>query len=147
VTAGRYHTCGTTTGNKGYCWGYGYYGGIGDGTTTNRFAPRAVAGGLSFSRVFAGIYHSCGVTTGSKAYCWGTNTNGQIGDGTTTKRLSPVAVAATLNFSQLGARGTHTCGVQKDTGVGYCWGSNFYGQVGDATVTQRLRPTKVAGAL
>ncbi len=147
VTAGRYHTCGTTTGNRGYCWGYGYYGGIGDGTTTNRFAPRAIAGGLSFSRVFAGLYHSCGVTTGQKAWCWGTNTNGQVGDGTTQRRLRPVAVAPTLDFSQLGTRGTHTCGVQKDTGVGYCWGANNYGQVGDATLTQRLRPTRVAGAL
>ena len=147
VTAGLYHTCGTTTGDRGYCWGYGYYGGIGDGTTTDRYAPRAIAGGLSFNRVFAGLYHSCGVTTGRKAYCWGTNDNGQVGDGTLNRRLRPVAVAPTLDFTQLGTRGTHTCGVQKDTGVGYCWGANESGQLGDATFTQRLRPTKVAGAL
>jgi alpha-tubulin suppressor-like RCC1 family protein len=147
VTAGNSHTCGTTTGNRGYCWGNGYYGGIGDGTTTNRFAPRAVSGSLGFSRVFAGIYHTCGVTTGRKAYCWGTNGTGQLGDGTTTRRLRPAAVASTLSFAQLGTRGTHTCGVQRDTGVGYCWGDNSYGQVGDATTTQRLRPTRVAGAL
>jgi alpha-tubulin suppressor-like RCC1 family protein len=96
--------------------------------------------------VFAGIYHTCGITTGSKAYCWGTNTNGQVGDGTTTKRLSPVAVASSLKFSQLGTRGTHTCGVQKDKGVGYCWGANASGQLGDATTAQRLVPKKVAGA-
>ncbi len=89
-----------------------------------------MAGTLKFNRVFAGIYHSCGVTTSLKAYCWGTNTNGQLGDGTTARRLRPVAVAPTLNFAQLGTRGTHTCGVQKDTGVGYCWGSNAYGQLG-----------------
>jgi hypothetical protein len=38
--------------------------------------------------------------------------------------------------------------VQADTGVGYCWGDNAYGQVGDATtISPRLTPTRVAGAL
>src|SRR3989442_10298616 len=28
-----------------------------------------------------------------------------------------------------------------------CWGTNFYGQLGDGTTTQRLVPTSVAGGL
>jgi alpha-tubulin suppressor-like RCC1 family protein len=148
VSAGQYHTCGTTTGNKAYCWGYGYYGALGNGTTTNRFAPRAVSGSLSYSRVFASATHTCGLTTGQKAYCWGGNSSGQLGDGTTTSRLTPVAVETGVRFAQLGSRYDHTCAVQADTGVGYCWGSNTYGQVGDATTTSpRLAPTRVAGAL
>jgi alpha-tubulin suppressor-like RCC1 family protein len=148
VTAGTVHTCGTTTGNKAYCWGYGYYGALGNGTTTDRFAPRAVSGTLNYTRVFASAYHTCGLTTGQKAYCWGTNSSGQLGNGTTTKRLAPVAVQTGVLFAQLGSRGDHTCGVQVNTGVGYCWGSNYAGQVGDATTTSpRLTPTRVAGAL
>lgn len=148
VTAGLYHTCGTTTGSKAYCWGYGYDGALGNGTTTNRFAPRAVSGTRSYSRVFASAAHTCGQTTGRRAYCWGANYTGQLGDGTTTKRLAPVAVRTGALFSQLGSRGDHTCAVQADTGVGYCWGSNHYGQVGDATTSSpRLVPTRVAGAL
>ena len=148
VTAGGFHTCGTTTGNKAYCWGYGFEGALGNGTTTNRFAPRAVSGTLSYSRVFASGAHTCGLTTGQKAYCWGTNYRGPLGDGTQTRRLAPVAVQTGVRFAQLGSRGTHTCAVQADTGVGYCWGDNAYGQVGDATTTSpRLTPTRVAGAL
>ena len=148
VTAGAVHTCGTTTGNKAYCWGYGYYGALGNGTTTDRFAPRAVSGTLSYTRVFASAYHTCGLTTGQKAYCWGTNSSGELGDGTTTKRLAPVAVQTGVLFAQLGSRSDHTCAVQADTGVGYCWGGNDAGQVGDATTTSpRLTPTRVAGAL
>ena len=148
VTAGAIHTCGTTTGNKAYCWGYGDDGALGNGASTDRFAPRAVSGTLSYSRVFAGDYHTCGLTTGQKAYCWGANYNGQLGNGTTTDRLAPVAVQTDLRFAQLGPGTAHTCAVQVDTGVGYCWGSNFSGGLGDGTTTSpRLTPTRVAGAL
>jgi alpha-tubulin suppressor-like RCC1 family protein len=148
VSAGMNHTCGTTTGSKAYCWGYGSYGALGNGTTYNRFAPRAVSGTRSYSRVFASAYHTCGLTTARQAYCWGTNNNGQLGDGTTIKRLSPVAVKGGLLFAQLGSRGYHTCAVTATAGVGYCWGLNTAGQVGDATTTSpRLVPTRVAGAL
>src|SRR5437764_643208 len=54
VIAGGGFTCGVTTSNKGYCWGYNGDGGLGDGTRTNRNKPVAVAGGLSFRSVVAG---------------------------------------------------------------------------------------------
>ena len=38
-----YYTCGLTTGGTAYCWGYNYYGGLGDGTSgTDRSVPTAV---------------------------------------------------------------------------------------------------------
>jgi alpha-tubulin suppressor-like RCC1 family protein len=92
VTAGRYHTCGETTSNRAYCWGYGGEGQLGDGTTTGRLTPVAVAGGLSFRQVSAGEWHTCGQTSTGLGYCWGRNSSGQLGDGTTTNRLRPRAV-------------------------------------------------------
>jgi alpha-tubulin suppressor-like RCC1 family protein len=38
------HTCGITTGNRIYCWGYNSSGQLGDGTNTNRSTPVKVAG-------------------------------------------------------------------------------------------------------
>ncbi|MDX1674202.1 MAG: hypothetical protein R3314_05300 [Longimicrobiales bacterium] len=35
-----------------------------------------------------------------------------------------------LTFSQIDAGGNHICGVTADRAV-YCWGSNWYGQLGD----------------
>ena len=148
MSAGWNHTCGTTTAGKAYCWGYGGEGALGNGTGTNRFSPRAVSGTRTYSRVFASGAHTCGVTNGGKAFCWGGNYSGELGDGTTSTRMTPVAVRGGLLFSQLSSHGYHTCGVTADVGVGYCWGSNYNGQVGDATTTSpRLTPTRVAGAL
>ena len=41
VSAGAVHTCGVTLDNRLYCWGAGY---LGNGTTTARSRPVAVAG-------------------------------------------------------------------------------------------------------
>ena len=54
LTAGAYHTCGLTSGGAAYCWGYNVYGQLGDGSTTGRTAPVAVAGGLTFASLTAG---------------------------------------------------------------------------------------------
>jgi alpha-tubulin suppressor-like RCC1 family protein len=91
-TEGFFHTCGETTQNRAYCWGDNSSGQLGDGTTTRRLTPVAVAGGLFFSQVSAGAA-TCGRTPAAVAYCWGYNGEGAVGDGTTTTRLRPVPVA------------------------------------------------------
>jgi alpha-tubulin suppressor-like RCC1 family protein len=61
-------------------------------------------------------------------------------------QLTAAATAAPA-FTQLSAGGNHTCGI---TGAGkaYCWGSNEWGQLGDAsTVGPRATPVAVAGNL
>jgi alpha-tubulin suppressor-like RCC1 family protein len=40
------HTCALTTDHRVYCWGLNSSGQLGDGTTTNRLAPVAVAGAM-----------------------------------------------------------------------------------------------------
>lgn len=95
ITTGEFHTCAEATSNRAYCWGLNGgtdAGAVGDGTTTQRLTPVAVAGGLFFSQVSAGSTQSCGKTDAGVAYCWGTNSVGQLGDGTTTTRLRPVRV-------------------------------------------------------
>jgi alpha-tubulin suppressor-like RCC1 family protein len=154
VDAGELHTCGETTNDRAFCWGYGRNGQIGDGKTYLRFWPRAVAGGLSFERVSAGVLHTCGETTLNQAYCWGDNALGQLGNGTNTGpetchyrpcSTRPVAVAGGRFFKQVSAGVWHACGTT--AAAAYCWGYNSFGQVGDGTTTDRLTPVPVAGAM
>jgi alpha-tubulin suppressor-like RCC1 family protein len=93
VEAAGNGSCGVTTGDVAYCWGQNQEGGLGDGTTINRFAPVPVAGGHAFAQGTTGLLYSCGRTTALRAYCWGYNGTGALGDGTTMNRLHPVAVA------------------------------------------------------
>jgi alpha-tubulin suppressor-like RCC1 family protein len=165
VIAGGGFTCGVTTSNKGYCWGYNLDGAVGDGTRTNRNKPTAVAGGLSFRSVIAGgglisdeqgtevdETHACGLTTDNLAYCWGQGSNGQLGDGTpdgtfTSSRVRPFRVVGGLHFGQVIAGYYHSCGVTT-TKVAYCWGAGSKGQLGNGSTSfGRSSPTKVAGGL
>ncbi|HEX5574970.1 MAG TPA: hypothetical protein VFX42_03785 [Gemmatimonadales bacterium] len=148
VDAGANHTCAVSTTYKVLCWGFNFYGQLGNGGTTDFVAvnPVAVAGTLQYRQVSAGQYHNCAVTTADKAYCWGYGRNGQIGDGKTYLRFIPRAVAGGLSFDRVSAGNHHTCGETAGDRA-YCWGYNFAGPLGDGTTNDRLTPTAVQGGL
>jgi alpha-tubulin suppressor-like RCC1 family protein len=153
VSAGARHTCGVTTSNLTYCWGYNANGQLGNGTDTGpetcldnvpcSTRPVRVVGGILFRAVSAGgtRSHTCGVTPANVAYCWGSNSSGQLGDDTRTRRVRPVRVRGGLAFRQVSAGASHTCGVTP-TNAAYCWGRDFYGQLGDGLRTDTTRPVR-----
>jgi len=144
LTAGAGHTCGVTSGGAAaYCWGQNNVGELGDRSTTRRMTPVAVAGGLTFAAVTAGFYHTCGVTSVGAGFCWGGDSLGVLGDGSSIwMRTAPVAVVGGLTFASVTAGATHTCGVTS-SGAAYCWGRDFYGELGDGSTTDRPTPVAV----
>jgi alpha-tubulin suppressor-like RCC1 family protein len=144
LTVGGQHTCGISNG-RAYCWGYGFLGQLGAGTSITQAArPTRVSGGLQFSQLSPGRDHTCGLALDDRAYCWGENQNGQLGDGTKTNRFSPVAVAGGRRFRQIRAGSDHTCAVTP-TNVGFCWGRGTL--LGDGTNSDRTIPVRVLGGL
>jgi alpha-tubulin suppressor-like RCC1 family protein len=146
------HSCGVTSTGTAYCWGLNSLGQLGDGSTTDSSVPVAVSapsGGsvLTFSSISAGANHSCGLTSTGSAYCWGDNSLGQLGDGSTTPSSLPVALSApsggsVLTFSSIWVGNSHVCGLTI-TGLAYCWGANFTGQLGDGSTTASSLPVAV----
>lgn len=157
IATGGNHTCAIATFGS-YCWGLNSSGQLGaaTGSTARDSIAALVRGGLTFIAVTTGSSHSCGITTSNDAYCWGSNGLGQLGDGTsisTGPTGQPVAVTGGLKFAAIDAGSNHTCGITTASGNAaidrqvYCWGYNFYGQLGDASNTNSPVPVRAAEPL
>jgi alpha-tubulin suppressor-like RCC1 family protein len=89
-----------------------------------------------FESVSTRVSHSCGISTLGPTYCWGLNTGAQLGVGSFDQgRLFPTATAGGSSpaFASISTGRMHTCALTAD-GHLYCWGSNYYGELGELTV-------------
>ncbi|WP_158632018.1 hypothetical protein [Micromonospora sp. Llam0] len=102
--------------------------------------------------IVAGEYYSLALLRDRTVVGWGDNTAGQLGDGTTDIRTSPVRVCAVGQVAPcsqllsgvrtLAAGESHSL-AQLTNGAAVAWGSNYLGQLGDGTTTDRLTPVRV----
>lgn len=147
VSAGVVHSCALTAAGAAYCWGWNGQGGLGLGDYTFSNTPLLVTGGHTWRSISAGNGSTCGVTTSDVGYCWGGNSYGQRGDGGTATTPTPTLVSGGISWSEIriSVAGNTTCGVDTSNN-GYCWGSNWISQVGDAGTSDVLTPYQLAGA-
>jgi alpha-tubulin suppressor-like RCC1 family protein len=146
VSAGDLHTCAVRKNGQVYCWGYNAYGQLGDGTTSNRAIPTLVSGGFTdWIEVSSGGFHTCARRINGQLYCWGYNNYGQLGNGTLTNQTVPALVAGGFTDWVTVTTGLyHACAV-RSSGALYCWGYNFFGQLGIGSTTNQNTPSLVSG--
>jgi alpha-tubulin suppressor-like RCC1 family protein len=93
VVAGWNHTCIVKSSGDVVCWGWNYYGQLGNGIRTTSTRPTD-AGELVYgvTDLALGWGHTCAITDSGGVQCWGLNDTGQVGDDSTTNAFLPVDV-------------------------------------------------------
>ena len=130
-------------------WGNNLFGELGDGTTTDRWAPVRSAPGRGYVAINAGKDFTCALLPSGGADCFGQNNWGQLGDGTlATSRPTPAPVETNGSvYTALACGDSHACSLLADGGAA-CWGMNSYGNlgIGDAAKKYNLVPVRVQAA-
>jgi alpha-tubulin suppressor-like RCC1 family protein len=108
-----------------------------------------------FTQIATGSQLTCGIAGTQRLYCWGSDIDGDLGDGMSSSdctaqigghcSVMPIPVTGAERFVSVTAGEFHACALTSD-GAAYCWGGNYYGQVGNGTVGGRVTvPTAVTG--
>ncbi|MEA9356073.1 hypothetical protein SHI21_07670 [Bacteriovorax sp. PP10] len=150
-------TCVIASDDKLYCWGYGRFGALANGSTANSTIPIAVAGGALGAKTIKKLDMSgnttCVIASDDKMYCWGYGVYGTLGNGASSNSSSTVAVDFTGVLSgkiitQVHMAGLFTCVLADDARV-YCWGYDGDGALGNGSTSDTNVPVAVntAGVL
>jgi len=117
--------CALTLSGQVFCWGYNYFGELGNGSLYDSLVPVRVGNLTSVSAISAGSDHACAIVDGA-AYCWGFNSSGELGDGSGADQRLPVPVAGlTSGVTSIASRGAHfSCAIAG--GRVFCWGNDAF---------------------
>ena len=151
VTVGQVTACALMESGNIYCWGSGYYGKMGNGEPWNddyvntEMRQVLLPEGQGGQTVSISGGHICTILDNGDVYCWGRGNQGQLGYGGTSNRNIPAKVNLPGQRSAIAiSTGTFmTCAITTD-GMGYCWGENDEGQLGNGTTnSRRMTPAEV----
>jgi alpha-tubulin suppressor-like RCC1 family protein len=149
ITAGGGHVC-TVEGDRSVmCYGANTDYQIGDNTQTFRPAPGVSNGVTNAAEVQARGNSSCARLMDGTIKCWGLNGDGRLGVGNTNYRIqTPTAVMGISNVMKFAMGWDASCAIKTDNTL-WCWGANYFGQVGDGTYQTRtaaVQLTDLSGA-
>lgn len=148
IAPSRAHTCAVLSGGTVKCWGNGYFGQLGDGVvravTAPALTPVTVSGITTATQVASGSETTCALLQDTTVRCWGRGDYGTRGDGSTVNIVrSPVVVSGLSGVSKIIGGRLHMCALMNDQSL-RCWGSNFYGELGDGTTARKTTPQAVS---
>ena len=145
ISAGGAHaSCALTASGGVVCWGYNFFGELGNGSFRNSRVPVQVQGLESgVAAISVGGFHACALTIDGAVMCWGGNDAGQLGNGSTDSSNVPVAVPGlTSGVKAISAGDSTTCALTTDGAV-LCWGARLDRHTHAPSETASLPPTAV----
>jgi uncharacterized protein (TIGR03382 family) len=176
ISAANYQTCALLDNGAVKCWGWGQYGGLGQGDNVVRgnspgemgdaLPPIALGTGRTATAIQAYENYVCALLDDSSVKCWGANSIGQLGIGDSEHRgddpgeMGDALPAVDLGTGRIAVRlaqytgglalnggFSHAC-AQLDDGTVKCWGAGHGGVLGSGdTINRGDQPGEMGDAL
>jgi alpha-tubulin suppressor-like RCC1 family protein len=144
IAAGYQHSLAVKADGTVWSWGRNDASQLGrTGTTT---VPAQMTGITNAVAVAGGTNHSLILKADGTVWAVGANASGQIGDASTTPRTTAVQVLGLSGATAVAAGDQTSAAIQTDSsgsGWVYTWGQNTVGQLGEASLVNRLAPVRV----
>jgi alpha-tubulin suppressor-like RCC1 family protein len=167
LTLGGNHASALSWNGRVFTWGDNNFGNIGDGTVSSdgyvfssenkRGIPTEITNNFNlgaYDKIVAisrGDGHSSAISFSGRVFTWGSNSHGELGDGTKgVKNYKSLPTEITPKFKlnaddkivAISLGNGHSSAISCSGRV-FTWGSNFFGQLGDRTVTDKSLPTEI----
>jgi alpha-tubulin suppressor-like RCC1 family protein len=158
ISSGGKHNCATTNSGHAYCWGWGYYGQLGDGdVSTSVSVPKQVIDGSVYSAdsdgthlinadiIDSAYYGSCLTTTTGNFYCWSeSGTPSPMPEGMATEDDTNGTYFQNANVISVGGQLNTIC-MLTNSGYTYCLNRTHaaFGQIGNGGTTRYSTPQLV----
>ncbi|KFZ26634.1 MAG: Regulator of chromosome condensation (RCC1) repeat protein [Candidatus Izimaplasma bacterium HR2] len=154
IFLGYVHSAALSSEGRVFTWGYNGDGALGDGTTSPTYTPIDITDnfnlneGETISNISLGHYHSSAITSDGRIFTWGYNEDGAVGDGTLVDKLLPLEISSHFNLNEgevinsISLNGRISSAITSEDRV-FTWGYNFYGQLGDNTIIDKIVPTDI----
>ena len=149
------HSAALTTSGRLFTWGKNESGQLGDGTNQNTNTPLDITVSLRrtiqdpIQMIALGSSHSGLLTTTGRVFTWGRNVYGQLGIGTTNSTSRPTEITQNMTLEDNEVVSSVSLGwghsaVQTSLNRVFIWGFNQFGQLGNETNEDQLRPILVS---
>ena len=139
------HTAILTSNNDIFTWGFNQFGQLGDGSNEDTVQPKNISSRflLGLNETIEQLYirngQSAFLTSSQRIQIWGLNQYGQLGNGNNLNQHTSSFLEVSLQNDEsivTLALGIHHSALLTTNGRLFTWGSNLFGQLGDATHTQ-----------
>ena len=157
VNLGAAHSSALTSTGRVFMWGRNSSGQLGDGTILDKSVPFEITSQFALSNgdkiisVTLGESHSSALTSTGRVFMWGTNSSGELGLDHSINLIKVPNEISSGYFSLTEGETIislflkhHRSSALTSNGRVFMWGSNVYGELGDASNINKNRPTEIS---